>query len=381
MDNLSKNNLSICDVLIENLYNRLLTKDEKELLNLAFSNKLTEQKFSEFFKSWNYKNKTSNKLLVLTYVSKLYPNFKLDENPNLKSLLMQLKCANLRTISHFSKIGKALNKSGIIPIILKGGAMKYLRPDLPRIMGDIDILVKEDEFLKSIELSTPLGYYYEKICTHSVDLHDNKTNENTLDIHKFIYFASKHDKELTQDFYKRAQEKEIFGIKALIPCFEDMLFITLVNLVKNLRESTSKANLIFNLFDCKFLIENKENLNWDIINQNAEKINVQKELNFAIKFIEKYIKNTSFDKINKISDKDIEKYAITLLYDRFYLDEIRIKCRAMKLDEIIKKPDKWANYLLLKPKYQILKLFRKHPKSIKLFIKNLNKDYKNYTNS
>ncbi len=49
----------------------------------------------------------------------------------------------MKTIAHYTKIGKALNKNGIEPLILKGGAMKYLRQELPRVMNDIDIVIPE----------------------------------------------------------------------------------------------------------------------------------------------------------------------------------------------------------------------------------------------
>ena len=96
----------------------------------------------------------------------------------------------MKTIAHYTKIGKALNKNGIEPLILKGGAMKYLRQELPRVMNDIDIVIPEKDFMKCADIISNLGYTYEKIDIHSIDFHD-ENGEGTVDLHKFVYMRKR----------------------------------------------------------------------------------------------------------------------------------------------------------------------------------------------
>ncbi len=74
-------------------------------------------------------------------------------------------------------------------------------------------------------------------------------------------------------------------------------------------------------------------------------------------------------------EKETNEYSQKVMYKRFFLEDIRTKCRAMKFKDVLKNPKQWGEYLLLKPKYIILKSFRNHPKLISLVTGEKN-DYK-----
>ena len=59
------------------------------------------------------------------------------------------------------------------------------------------------------------------------------------------------------------------------------------------------------------------------------------------------------------------------MFKRFYLEELRTKCRAMKFSDLFKNPQTFKEYITLKPKYQLLKGLIGHPKLIEFFIKDL----------
>lgn len=367
--------VSITDALIENFYNEILTEEEKGLLNLVFQKNPSQEELNKLLKSWDIEVKGGHKSLLLAYIMKIHPNLKFSdyERPRLKGLLNFFRFKNLKTISHYTKIGKALNNSGIEPLIIKGGAMKYLRSDLPRIMGDIDILVPEKYFMKSVNIATSLGYTYEKFDIHSVDLHERNSEEGAIDLHRYIYMDTGKDKSFIKDLFNRATAQNVFGVQSLVPCLEDLCFITLVNLSRNLRDKTSQAGLLYALFDCKFLIENKPDFNWRIVKENARKTGTEVQINFAMKFIEKVSKNILPREFfqGMPFEKETNEYSNMVMFNRFYLEDIRTKCRQMKLKEVFKTPSQWKDYLILKPKYAYLKLLKKHPKMIELFIKDL----------
>ncbi len=367
--------ISITDALIENFYNEILAEEEKELLNLTFEANPIQEDLDKLLSKWDIEKKEASKSLMLAYFIKRHPNLKFTkyEEPRLKGLLNFFRFRNLKTIAHYTKIGKALNKNGIEPLILKGGAMKYLRQELPRVMNDIDIVIPEKDFMKCADIISNLGYTYEKIDIHSIDFHD-ENGEGTVDLHKFVYMGSGHEKNFVEGLFKRARYETVFGVKSLIPSSEDMMFIALVNLAKNLRDKTSQAGILYTVYDCKFFLETTPDFNWNIVKENARKTRTEVQLNFAIKFINKLSSNI-LPENDMPFEKETNEYSQKVMYKRFFLEDIRTKCRAMKFKDVLKNPKQWGEYLLLKPKYIILKSFRNHPKLISLVTGEKN-DYK-----
>ena len=79
---------------------------------------------------------------------------------------------------------------------------------------------------------------------------------------------------------------------------EDLLFISLVNMTRNLTHKTSWHGVLFALFDVKYLIESKKDFNWDIVIENAQKTKTQMQMCLATGFINKIVPNLLPEKIN-----------------------------------------------------------------------------------
>lgn len=367
-------NISITDALIENFYRRIIKPEERRLLEMTFEKHPSQEELFSLLKIWDIEIKQGHKNLLLAYFMKHHPELKFTkyEEPRLKGLLTYYKFQNLSLISKFSKFAKELNKNNITPIIFKGGLMKHLRPELPRVMGDIDILVPKKDFMKAAKIGTKLGYEYYEIYSHSIDLHEKGSKAGLVDIHRLIPMDTGKEHNLLGGLFKRCKQETVFGAKCLVPSFEDSTFITLVNLARNLRDKTSEAGLLYALFDCNFFLK-KPDFNFEIIKENAKKTGTEIQMNFSIKFINKISKNILPDEIKNsmIFEKETNDYSNTVMYNRFYLEDIRTGCRALKLNEVLKTPEKWADYISLKPKYIFLKSLRNHPKLINFFIKDL----------
>lgn len=370
-----ENNLSITDALIEKFYNEILTESDKKLLQLSFLENPSQEDLDNLLKNWDIEAKPASKTIMLSYFMKLHPDLKFTsyEEPRLKGLLNYEKFKNMKIIAHFKKIGRELNKNNIKPLVIKGGAMKFLRQELPRVMGDIDIVVPDKDFMKSANLAQYIGYDYTKIDIHSIDLHPQGTEEGAVDLHRFIYMDTGYETRLLKGLFKRAKFEMIFGVESLLPCFEDLMFISLVNLARNLRDKTSQAGLLYTLFDCKYLLDNKPDFDWEIVKDNAKKTKTEVQMNFAIKFIGKISSNILPDSVqnNILFEKEMNDYSNVVMYNRFYLEELRTKCRAIKFGDTILDSQALADYLKYKPKYALLKLLRGHPKLISLLIKDL----------
>lgn len=374
-DILSKNKSLDSDVVMggfaDFFYKKTVTKVDQNLISLAFNPKLDQTQLDAFLKEWDIECAGSAKSLLLAYVMKMHPDLKFNAYtaPRLRGLLNFFRFKNLNLISHYTKIGTALNRHGIVPMILKGGAMKYLRPDLPRSMGDIDILIKTPkEYQLAQKIVKEMGYELED-NHHSVDLHLANSEEGILDIHQYIEMGSEFEKEILPDLFKRAKKKKVFGVDTYVPCPEDMVFICLVNMVKNLREKTSLNGILYNLFDLDFFLTSS--FNWDIVCQNILKTKTSPQVYIAYKFINQA--QPDFMPTTLVQNKNL-KTEITTYCNRdvfYYLYVYPIKCLCKKLKTYDEKKD-WAyynTYIKAKIKRTFLKFVVKHPCLVKFFLK------------
>lgn len=101
-------------------------------------------------------------------------------------------------------------------------------------------------------------------------------------------------------------------------------------------------------------------------------------MNFAIKFLMRISKNIFPEALQSdvLFEKETIEYSNMVMFNRFYLEDLRTICHPLKMQDLFIKPAIWSDYFKYKPKYFGLKLLRKHPKLIEWFIKDLKtKDY------
>ena len=136
-------------------------------------------------------------------------------------------------------------------------------------------------------------------------------------------------------------------------------------MMRNLKDRTSYTGILYNLFDCKFLIDSKPDFDWNIIIQNAKKTETVSHVYFAIQFLNSIVPNLLPEKININSsfENEFKKYCILLVYQRFFLGRMKEKGHEMKIKDLFSSFEFFKEYLKLKPKYFILKLgiIRKNP--------------------
>ena len=343
--------------LMKKFRENLLSEKDYEFLKLIFSKEPTQRDLDEFLKGYDIEEAASSKSLMLSYFMKMHPELKFTdyETPRLKGLFNFFRFGNLNLIAHFSKIGKLLNKNNIPILIIKGLAMKYLRPELSRAMSDTDILIPETDYLKAIKLVRSLGYRLD-IYVHSADAHEPDSDAGIIDIHRFIFMYSLKERKLNKYFFKRAKQTVYQGVKILVPCNEDLLFILLTNLSVNLRNNTSKSSVLYSFFDAKFLLE-KENFDWNIIIKNAKISGTLVQTAFAMKFINSVIPDLIPNKImsDEAFDKSVNNYCSILIYNNKFLPAMKKISRRVKIKSIFKDFNSFVRYITLKPQYCFMK--------------------------
>lgn len=387
MMNNIRNNTADANVIVEAFYNEFVSQKDQELLNLAFAKKIEQSQLDEFLKDWDIERVGERKALMLSYVMKIHPylEFSMYEKPRLEGLLKFYRFRNLQVISHYTKIVKALNQENIFPMILKGGAMKFIRPDLSRMMEDVDILVAEEsEFLRSCEISKNLGYVFDGALTgHSIDLHLPNATAGTVDIHRYIYLENNYDKAFLKNLFARATKQKVFATTAFVPCFEDLLFLGMINLARNLHRNTSVHGILYSLFDFKFLIENKQDFNWDLVLENIINTNSFVQALLAMKFINKIVPNLLPESLlqNNIIEKEFKKYCDRVMFYRFYLHDLKMRCKKLKIKNALFSVKIMKNYLAEKPKYFLFKRINKNYFLTKIFLKMVGQNEENHVNA
>jgi len=198
-----------------------------------------------------------------------------------------------------------------------------------------------------------------------------------LDIHKYIDMETGLEKSVCNDIFHRAVKQNVNGLDIKIPANEDLVFILLVNLTKNLINKTSSGGNVYILFDCHYLINSKKDFDWNIVIDNVEKSGSKNQLCLAIKYINNIIPDFLSDELmkSKLFRKDFENYSALLLYKRFYLSEMKEHSHALKIGDVIRNPRLFKEYMSFKPKYFICKrsIIKNNPYLVKNILKIENK--------
>ena len=342
---------SIVDGLINRYTSNLLTQSDIKLLSLIFSPAPTQKQLDEFLPTYDIEIAGGYKTLLLSYFAKMHPQLKFTdyETPRLKGLLNFYKFQNLELISKFSKIGKVFRENGIKMMIIKGFAMKCLRPDLPRAMGDIDIITFGQDFIKAYHIIQKMGYRM-ALEPHSIDVHEPDSEAGVLDIHRWVNIDNGKGRALNKHLLKRARWTKIGSLDVLIPSNEDLFFLALVNLSRNLRENTSKASTLYVLFDCKYLLEQPD-FDFDIVMQNAKLTHTEGFVGFGAEFINTIIPNLIPQEIYKDSALAC---CIGILFTR-YFRALQVVVRKIKFSFVLKRKISFLDYARIKLYYKFCK--------------------------
>lgn len=375
INNIQNYTPNAANVIIDAFYADLVSPEDQKLLDLAFAKTIKQSDLDAFLQEWDIEKFGGDKSLLLSYVMKTNPDLQFSnyEKPRLEGLLKYHRFNNVKLISHYAKIVRALNAQNIVPMILKGGAMKHIRPDLSRAMGDIDILIPDDvAFFKACDIAKSLGYVYEEFPgDHSVDLHLQGSTEGLVDLHHYIHLETNYDKTFLSDLFARGTQEQTFGVQAFVPCHEDMVFLGMVNLTRNLHRKTSIQGILYSLFDFKYLSESKPNFNWNVVIDNIVKTKTYTQALLAMQFINRIVPDMLPESLlkHKVMHKKFSKYCNRVMFHRFYFHDLKLECKELRIKDALKSLKVMREYLAKKPKYFIFKrVIRKSSFLTKIFL-------------
>lgn len=336
----------------------LLSEEDRRLLELSFSSGITQDELDAFLGSWDIEAAPIQSVMLLAYLKRVHPELAFPEkiNPRLQGVLTFCRFQNLKLSSHFHKIAEALRKDGVPFLLLKGGAMKVYRPDFPRWMADMDILAKEGTFRAAVASVRNLGYEPFK-SAHSHDMRLPGTKENIVDIHRFLHMDTGKERLLNEDLFRRARKVPMFSSEGLVPCPEDMVFISLVNFWNNVSYKTSAGSVVSTFFDLKYLVDGTPGFDWGIVRADALKTGSAEAVYLATRLLDSFIPEVLPKDFlaADVNPKKINRIARRAEYNREVLFLLREDIGDFNIPATIKSGRNIWEYLRLRTRFFFLK--------------------------
>lgn len=365
--------LRLLDAEVDVLFEKLISFENARLLKIAFDEKLQQEDLDAFINDWDIEKNGAEKALFVAYAVKKRPdlNFGAYNGPRLKGLLSYYRFQNLRLISHFSKIVGKLNENGIFPLIFKGGAMKYLRPELPRAMGDIDVLVDSIySYNKSKTLVQNLGYDFVQ-APHSIDVCLPKESSiGVLDIHRYFSFCDGANGVFVKRLFKRARLTNIFSCQVFLPTQEDLFFVCLNNITRNLMDRSCSQGVLLAFFDSYYLVHSKSDFNWESVIDNVFVSKSEVKSYIAFKFLDKIIPGILPQQLwqNKRFIKKVVEDVQMLQFYVKYVHEVKNICKRLKFKKAISSWQNFKYYVKNKGKHLFVKTVLKSKLIVSFFV-------------
>lgn len=363
--------------VVRRFYDQYVTERDRTLLNIVFHKTPTQACLDEALKVCDIEVIGSSKSLMLSYFMREHPelDFPCYVRPRLQGLIDFYRFANIRTLSHFSKIGKALNDHNIPMILFKGAAMKTLRPGFSRPMGDVDIIIPAEHMSQAVLCCKQLGYHDAMTgSSNAVDIH-TANNEGAVDIHTSIMKDIKNTYSFHKGLWLRSRELETFGVRVFMPCNEDLLFIVLLNLTKNLREKSSINGLFYALLDAKFLLQDTPDFDWNIVKQNMSDTGTELPVRLAADFMNSLVPGIIPDVESHLAlSPEIEDYCNQILFDEDYFNKRREFCQAIRVVDLKNYPWHYCKIII---KFLLLKRLRKYPSFVRWYLSTHERSYAN----
>jgi glycosyltransferase involved in cell wall biosynthesis len=359
--------------VVAKLLRQYVTSQDRVLLDTVFAEKPTQAQLDECLRVCDIEVMGAHKSLMLSYLMREHPELKFSAYaaPRLQGLITFYRFANIRTLQHFSKIGKALNAAGIIPAIFKGAAMKLLRPELSRPMGDVDILLAPERLAEAARICESLGYRDAMTGSpHAVDI-QTQEGEGAVDIHSALFNTDFTGGKVSPAFQRallaRAREGNAFGVRVLLPAHEDLFFIVLVNFMKNLREKTSLHGLFYALCDCRFLLADKPSFDWGIVRENARLTGEGLQARMAVEFMNALVPGFIPEAKRALPlTREMENFCNRLIFDEDHFSSLLRDCRLIRVADLKNYPRHYGGMIL---KFLALKRLRRIPAFVRWYLR------------
>lgn len=220
---------------------------------------------------------------------------------------------------------QALNKHGVIPILLKGAATLFngvSTPNYIRYMNDIDLLVKETEIKKTLNILVDTNYLLDD-DNYDIDEFEHHHETPLKRAHSLCYIEV-HRWHLKKSLLSMLTNEEVWAKAENIPLPNSLLARQLsftheviMNIIHSELADRGYFEKFINLFQLtalyKLLKNQQENIDWPVVIEHFERVGAKNVLFTRLYAVERLFKlNIPIDidreTSNVFFDKCISKY-------------------------------------------------------------------------
>lgn len=274
----------------------LPTERERRLVELYFSDDLTEDAIRTVTRGFSIDTEPHDYLLLLSCVgfSNGWNGFFPGMVPRLKGLHLQRQTHIALMIPWVMEQVKKLTDEGISVMFVEGMAMlAYYDIDHPRQMWDYDLMVHEEQFDRAVGILS-CG------CDVSVEMHPHFASiknggKERLLLHRRIF---KTCPEKPDSVWERAVKIDFYGVQIYVPCGEDMFIYTLDDRSRGYFRNGFQTRMRW-VADCCAMWKVGE-LNLSDIARRADELHIKDMVRFMLRvlvpWLPELIPQTDFDR-------------------------------------------------------------------------------------
>lgn len=221
---------------------------EVVLFQLVFDKTTSQKEIDKLFENYDIEREPHEFNVYLSNLlsSRKDLNISTELRPRLTGVRRWHQFHNLTLLAQFIEYQDKLEKAGIVPVMIKGAAIRCYLPHVVRHMWDLDCYVLSKCYSQAAQIARDDGWKLLGEPKHSCDLEKGACH---LDVHNG-YCSNK----FAHDTLKTAKEVNLSGKVIKVPSLERLIFILLVNAYKNLSEKyTYHSNMTW-AFDLGFLL-------------------------------------------------------------------------------------------------------------------------------
>lgn len=245
--------------------------------------------------------KSQQILPLIYYGGRNLPEFiSHDERRKIYASAMFLALLNQNQEAELEDLCRAFEENGVDYMKLKGSVVKRFYPDSDmRLMGDADILIRQEQMEKIGGLMQELGYSHEVTSDHEwiwrreelgVELHKRMIPSYTKDL--YAYFG---------DGWELARRRTENGCEYALG-IEDELIYLVAHFTKHYRYAGIG---IKHLIDIHVMLEESGEIDLDYVNTALEKLGILKFYENIKKMLDVWFKGAECDEISEFITKRI----------------------------------------------------------------------------
>lgn len=361
--------------LTDRFFADIFRPEDRLLVDFIFREEHTQANVDALLKGWDIEVSGGGKALALSYVAKRHPelDFGTYTGPRLSGMWTRVRFENLRLMAHFGRIVKALNADGIRPVVIKGGAIKILNPSRPRIMGDVDLVVRDGDYDRAREIVRGLGYVEKGIPTqHSVDFVEPETDRGVVDIHRWIDLDCPYDHDLfASGLFARSRAIKTQGGEVLLPSAEDHFFILMMNLSKNISHRQTVQGIPNAFFDSEVILGGAPAFDWTRVFETVKATGAESFYYASVAFVKRLAPTLLPDAAlgDAKTERRLRQCAMQLYFWRYWKLPTWQVFRRISLKRALFGRQSLKLWLSVVPYYCVLKLIDGRPSLVAAFLR------------